>query len=209
MPDPKDFDLNYRPDAYWGPETLEKHFGSRITGEVRRRAVLDDLAEGNEPPAVVLASKLDEPNRRAFGAIHPMMMGGEYLPDFRAGEVEIARAVLNSTTMDVISVRARRTRTRIHYRIVDEYDGDIVYTAHPRTSHEPLTFRQMIRMIDRGYEGGLDGGARQMNYEIHPDPEKLAHFCKISSEFYPDLSAWFDTKNDEWLAKENAKLAKE
>lgn len=210
MPDPKKFDLDYRPKSYWGPETLEQHFGTRITGEVRRQFALGELALGLEPSAEVLATKLEEPERRSAGLLHPMMLGGEYLPDLAPREVEIARAVLDSTTMDVISVRARLVRTRIHYRIVDEYAGDFVYTATPRTSREPLTFRQMIRMIDRGYEGGLDGGAREMNYrEWNENPEALAHFSKISSEFYPALSVWFDTKNDEWLENEYAKAERE
>ena len=210
MPDPKNFALHYRPSSYWGPETLEQHFGSRISGEVRRRAVLDDLAAGNEPPAEVLASKLDESNRQALGAVHPRMMGGEYLPDFSEGEVEIARAVLDSTTMDVISLRARRTRTRILYRIADEYEGASAYPAHPRTSRNPLTLKQLIHMIDSAYEGGLDGCFRESNYEEgDSDPADLAHFCKISSTFYRGLSTWYDTKNDEWLAEEQAKLAKE
>lgn len=38
----------------------------------------------------------------------PSWMGGEYLPDSEPGEVEIARIVLQSTTMDVFSIRARR-----------------------------------------------------------------------------------------------------
>jgi len=39
--------------------------------------------------------------------IHPSFMGGEYLPDYRRDEIEIARIELESTTSDVISVRAR------------------------------------------------------------------------------------------------------
>ena len=43
-------------------------------------------------------------------------MGGEYLPGYRRNEVEIVRIELDSTTSDVISLRARpigRKRPRI------------------------------------------------------------------------------------------------
>ena len=39
------------------------------------------------------------------------------IPDLLPNEVEIARVVLKSTTMDVKSIRARRTKRRIVYRI--------------------------------------------------------------------------------------------
>ena len=144
MPHPKDFDLAFRPASYWGPVTLEQHFGSRIHGEIRRRLVKTDLAAGNEPPEYVLEAELDRPNLETLGALHPRFMGGEYLPPLKKNEVEIARAVLDSVTLDVISIRARLARTRIHYRIVDEYDGEsgveksdeafFEYEAHPKTS---------------------------------------------------------------------------
>lgn len=37
---------------------------------------------------------------------HPSFVGGEYLPDYKANEVQIARIELQSTTTDVISIRA-------------------------------------------------------------------------------------------------------
>jgi len=54
--------------------------------------------------------------REGLGAIHPSFMGGEYLPGYRRNEVEIVRIELDSTTSDVISLRARpigRKRPRI------------------------------------------------------------------------------------------------
>jgi hypothetical protein len=35
-------------------------------------------------------------------------MGGEYLPDYEEGDVEIARIELESTTADVISIRVKK-----------------------------------------------------------------------------------------------------
>jgi hypothetical protein len=40
-------------------------------------------------------------SRSALGRLHPSFMGGEYLPDRRDTEVEIARINIDSTTSDV------------------------------------------------------------------------------------------------------------
>jgi len=50
------------------------------------------------------------------------------LPDLAPTKVMIARITIASTTQDVTSVYAGRGRDRIHYRVVDEYEGD----THPR-----------------------------------------------------------------------------
>ena len=55
-------------------------------------------------------------------------MGGEYLPGYRRNEVEIVRIELDSTTSDVISLRARpigRKRPRIVYTLVDEHQTEL------------------------------------------------------------------------------------
>ena len=39
--------------------------------------------------------------------MHPMFMGGNYLPDAEEGEVEIARIEISSTTRDVTCVFAK------------------------------------------------------------------------------------------------------
>ena len=75
--------------------------------------------------------------RNSLGAIHPHLMGGEYLPSYLEGETEIARIELQSTTSDVISIRARGQDGIIHYRIVDEYNGEFILSTEtgPKTIH--------------------------------------------------------------------------
>ena len=60
-------------------------------------------------------------------------MGGEYLPDYRANEVEIVRIELQSTTADVTSVRARlvgRKDPRIEYRVVSTSTSLSSFSSH-------------------------------------------------------------------------------
>ena len=65
-------------------------------------------------------------------------MGGEYLPDRRDTEVEIARINIDSTTSDVTSVYAKAGKDRIRYRVVDEYNGDTLSEKRTRSSKRPL-----------------------------------------------------------------------
>ena len=100
MPNPKDYDLKYRPHSYWGPQDLETHYGARAKGELRRQAGLALLDEGIADEGM-LTSSLSDNERTAVGRLHPWFMGGEYLPDYMSNEVELARVTMKSTTMDV------------------------------------------------------------------------------------------------------------
>ena len=104
-------DYKQRPSSYWNDETLEQAILKNIKGDFRREEIRKALAAGNMEaiPEEILQEALSENVRSFTGRIHPRFMGGEYLPDLEASEVEIARISLQSTTFDVISIRARRT----------------------------------------------------------------------------------------------------
>ena len=199
MPDPAKYNLDYRPRSYWGPQEVRTHIGARVKGELRRQAAVADADAGCFDP-VVAAESLSEAQRSAAGAVHPWLMGGEYLPDLLPNEVEIARVTMKSTTLDVISVRARKTRHRIVYRIVNEYDG--TYALTRKTSVKPLTLRRLIDLMDHAVDGGLVGSARSCNYAGGTTAEEIYDFETAASAFYPQLGAWYDEANEEWLAEE-------
>ena len=119
-------------------------------------------------------------------------MGGEYLPHYLVGEVEIARICLQSTTSDVISLRARPSPEGICYRVIDEYEGQ--FTLPISTSLLPLTLAELIRQFDDGslheldWDGGLSLGYNNMNADGGSDYESLRHFTNISSSFYGRIS---------------------
>ena len=143
-----------------------------------------------------------------MGRVHPWFMGGEYLPDYLSNEVEIARVTMKSTTMDVISIRARHTKHRIKYRILDEYGdfwGEDHYVMRPATSLRPLTLKQVIDVIDLN---DLVDGPREENYDGGSccSPDEIFEFCTVSSAYYPELDRWFDEVNEEWREKQVAKL---
>jgi len=125
-------------------------------------------------------------------------MGGEYLPDFKREEVEIARVTLQSSTQDVISVRAKPTANRIKYRIVDEYETPSKIS--PASSSQPLSMDRLIRLMDSAIVGAYDGvswptgivwGPLTMNLENSDDPLELINFVEVTSEFYPELGGYY------------------
>lgn len=210
IPEFPGIDLTFRPRSYFWPLPLETHLLAQITGHERRELIRAALAAGDELPSEFVASTLDSDTREYIGRIHPALMGGEYLPELDDNEIEIARISLASTTADQISVRATRRKDAIGYRIVDEYPEDGPrYLCHYDRSQLPLTFGELVSMIDSAIEGG--GAAMShliWNMGNGGYPDELRNFVQVSSEFYPQLGdyyrrrvkAWFDenvTSEDE------------
>jgi hypothetical protein len=128
-------------------------------------------------------------------------MGGEYLPPLRPDEVEIARVTLRLVTMDVFSIRARRSGERIYYRLVDEYmeqEPPQRFVVKPLWAKKPLTMHQMISIVD---ENGLIYDYRDLNFD-GTNADGIFDFATASSEFYPQLAAYFDHQNRKWLEEQ-------
>jgi hypothetical protein len=191
-------DYSYRPPSYWRQETLHQ-LVANIKGAERKRTALQLIAEGRleEASNVILTDSLSDEERTRLGKLHPALMGGEYLPESDADEVEIARITMASVTQDVISIRARpdSVRKQIRYRVVDEYN--LQYRLKPEFSRSPLTLRTLIRLIDtaQSRDGRCIGlGIIQTQFECTELPaETFADFMDFTSEFYPGLSLhyWF------------------
>ncbi len=87
---------------------------------------------------------LPDEDQRTLGRLHPSFMGGEYLPNRRDTEVEIARINIDSTTSHVTSVYDRPSKDRIYCRVVDEYRGDTLSEKRTRSSKRPLSLGELI-----------------------------------------------------------------
>lgn len=190
-------ELSFRPASYFGPRSLRRHTASRINGRVRRGAVERALGAGEDVPAALLESTLDPDTLAAVTSIHPQLLGGEFLPPYAEGEVEIASVSLRSTTADQVSVRARMAGGRILYRVVDEYEGEYIADDwEPRSSCRPLTLGQLIGLIDAAYDvfeiahTNMEGGA---------DRESMEEFVTVSSAFYPQLELHYAEMLDAFL----------
>lgn len=224
-----EYDMQFRPASYFEIPDSDKQVLSRIKGE-RRRQIAKELLEGRHPEELdnldsrtlemlrgsLLAEELSEQERETLGKVHPMFMGGEYLPSSQADEVEIARLSLESTTADVISIRATQEEQGISYNIVDEYESE--FDFEPRESELPLTMGELVHLIDQaempGYgnqddsEKGLTDSFRNMNLMDGQDPTDLIDFVTVSSEFYPELESYYRDSAIEWAERVEAKRAK-
>ena len=121
-------------------------------------------------------------DRKVLESVHPMFMGGNYLPDTEDGEVEIARISIRSTTFDVTSVYAKPVDGAIHYRVVDEYGGETLQGPSSEVTSEPMTLGEfadffltawpLIEVLEANYEN---------------DVESALGFFTAESDFYPEL----------------------
>lgn len=200
-----DVDLGFRPKSYFWPLGLETHLLARIKGAERKAALkrLIDSGRLEEIPDWLAQSSLDPDERRGLGRIHPAFMGGEYLPNLMSNEVQVARITIASTTQDVTCVYARRGKSRIHYRVVDEYQGDTLSSPTIRTSTRPLTLGQLTSFFSAAWS---IFDVLEMNFaDDGYDLDEMQEFVVgVDSEFYPQLGALYRRKIADWAAERHA-----
>ena len=200
-------DINYAPQSYFFPMGLDKFLLATVKGTERRNEVERLIAEGRilDIEDWLAHSAIDESTRKLIGSFHPRFMGGEYLPNLGAGEVEIARIELASVTSDVISIRAKQRSGRIYYSIQDEYETN--FKIKPAWSKQPLTLNQIIDLVetatdkDYGEQSlglrALDEGYRQFDFNL----EDCRTFTRITSAFYPGLESYYKQAIETWYLK--------
>jgi len=180
----EDLDLEFRPKSYFRPEKLEKYLLSKVKGAVLRKQLKTLFDEGRhqEVRDLVGDAAFSVADRMALESIHPMFMGGNYLPDTEDGEVEIARISIESTTYDVTSVYARPEGGLIHYRVVDEYGGDTLQGPSETTTTAPMTLGEFADFFLTAWPL-IE--VLEMNFE--DDVEGALGFFSADSDFYPAL----------------------
>ena len=208
----RDVAYSFRPSSYWEiPGSPLELVLRNVKGTKRREMIRHFYEHGrlDQLVPVLAADELSDENREGLGAIHPSFMGGEYLPGYRRNEVEIVRIELDSTTSDVIGLRARRIsckQPRIAYALVDEYDTE--YKIRPAQTTRPLMLGQVITLLD-----DVDTDVSEREWLRHSwvlslnesnrtldngDPEPYRDFTRVSSEFYPELSKHYERLFDRW-----------
>ncbi|TFH72494.1 hypothetical protein E3V39_13085 [Gammaproteobacteria bacterium LSUCC0112] len=177
-------DLDYCPKSYFRPEKLEKYLLSKVKGAVLRKKLkaLFEAGRHDELRELLNDAALSVADRKALELIHPMFMGGNYLPDTEDSEVEIARISIQSTTFDVTCVYAKPAYGAIHYRVVDEYGGDTLQGPSETTTKSPMTLGEFADFFLTAWPliDVLD-----MNFD--DDVEGALGFFSADSDFYPDL----------------------
>ena len=213
------FDFDFRPSSYWDHPDPVTAILSNIKGQNRRRMVrslviAQSPAKHHEIPSGFFEPSLDAGTRSQLGGTHPSWMGGEYLPDYLPGEVEIARIVLDSVTQDVISFRARRRRNgrRMLYRVVDEFQepGGARWTCRPASSARPLSLGELIALVDGARNDDIEVGPGPLTDELRAgytmDPKEHLDFVTVESDLYPMLFSYYEKRAKEWLRREKLRL---
>lgn len=192
-------DLAYRPESYFWAKDSNIKLSSDIKG-AERKALYERAIQTNNVAlanSLIADPDLSSEERTSLGRIHPNFMGGEYLPDREDEEVEIARITIASTTRDVTCVYAKRGKNRIHYRVVDEYNGDTL-NQPTRTSSKPLTLKQLTEFFLKSWDliSCLD-----VNFESdgYPRDDVQNFIVDASSNFYAEFGTLITLKIDEWL----------
>jgi hypothetical protein len=217
------WDWDSRPDSYWDPPDFLTALTQNVAGEMRRRMIIDIVTGeaqkraarkfGGDAPAPellrevapgMLVDILSPKQRDSLARVHPQFTGGEFLPRYRKREVEIARLVLDSPRMDVVAIRARRSKDgRIHYRVVDEHEG--TFRWRPKTSAEPFSFRELVAFIDGIDDGGRPADVGYVDYlrnaavERGNPPEDVTGFVTVTSPLYPKLEPYYEAHARAWL----------
>ena len=200
-------DYTFTPESYWVDKEVLQALLRNVKGAERRKMIKSYYENGNFQELEESFSKisLSAEERFRLASIHPMFMGGEYLPDYERDETEIARIELNSTMADVISIRACLDEGEtIEYSVVDEHDGK--FNLWTEWSDKPFSLSELVDFIDRTeLEGssysGLSLSFNNSNAECM-DKEDLVGFTTISSEIYPDLEDHYGKVFTEWAGVE-------
>ncbi len=178
--------LLYRPRSYYGHFDAQTDLLTHVKGRARRQAIKNALEDGllSAVPDYIKASELHAEDRQALGRIHPMFMGGEYLPRLKPHEVEIARISIKSTTFDVTTVYAVQGTSRLYYRVCDEYNGDTLTGPTTRSSIRPLTMGQLVDFFLGAWDlmNVLEGNFIDGGFDTYDD---MLDFFDGESEFYP------------------------
>lgn len=129
----------------------------------------------------------------------------------RDHEVEIARITIGVVLPDAISICATWLGGRIAYGVVDEFLGFPAFELTPAVTRAPLTFAQLMRLIEsaqrRGLpERGLIAPFLEWHSECGADLWEVADSVRAESRFYPGLSGYCAREARRWLESRSGSL---
>ena len=185
MNQPNPLEYDYRPSTYWDPTLMVI---ANIKGDIRQANVIDRYHEGRMErlPSWFFAESLSEQKLEEAVSGSPSWAGGESLPDYLDGEVEIARLTLHPGPRDVIAIRARPSGDGIAYRLVSEWKkvrgSDLGESDSPLSQQELLGRLNQIRVGDEPVIGHWWSHSAELVGVV-----AAVASLKLSSVFYPRL----------------------
>lgn len=154
----------------------ESNSESQIDLNFRPKSYFPDIGSGSEGASWPMQTK---------DAVHSSNTGKRYLPTLEEGEVEIGRITLESTLGDVICVFAKSIGERIHYRVVDQYQGESLGSETTTVTMYPMSLKQFVDFFFSGWSlfDCLDTNCGD-------DLEDALAFFYCESRYYSDFDAY-------------------
>lgn len=195
----KRIDESYRPTNYFWAYDRGIRLASNIKGAERKALYERLLKEGDSGACdeLLTQSSLTVEQRRMANT-HPAFMGGEYLPDCDANEVEIARITIASTTQDVTCVYAKRVTGGIDYRVVDEYEGMTLDDETARRTSEPMALSELVQFFMAAWDLRMVLGANFVE-NGYPRSHARGFILDASSSFYAQFGDAMDNFIADWV----------
>jgi hypothetical protein len=207
------FDPNYRPNSYWKATDPLQAVLEGIAGTARRNLIKAYWEAGGMEHLddKILKNMLTEKERDELGRMHPYFLGGEFLSMNLPGEVCVVRIELQSTTFDVIELRARPLPDNtIGLRWSDEYQTE--FHAPYSSIQQPFSFTELVSFINNSYSEESPEPITTAYLSIQTEPGELEQlefytkFITFSSDFYPPLSHWATAEVTKWYWQRKSSL---
>ena len=195
------FDLNAGSVGLDDPKTVR---ASRRRGSARWSADEDDL------PSYLRTETLDRDFLQTLSRIGgPRARSGEDLPKLLPREVQLVGICASQTVHgECWEIVARPGAQRIRYRFNDEGDPDRVCGGRlvQQSSRRWPSMGDLIWMIDSSeFASGYTGLAFWCLYdqvsEHDANPADLIGSVSVHSQFYPQLSDWYELAFRAWVAE--------
>jgi len=150
----KPVDLFWRLDDYSFTVNANLQRVYDVKGEARRDLLLRYF-NGQLPfglPEDWLGPSLPRADREFLQLAYHHFAAGEFLPDRRPGEVEIARIVLETRPRQVVAVYARHEAPGWQVRLVDENGGQSLGAMTTLLAWRPLSRQDLVDFILDGFD---------------------------------------------------------
>ena len=133
---------------------------------------------------------------------------GKYLPELSSDEIEICRLVLESSSVDITSLRVKKNKDMYVYKIVDEHSSKFILPI--QTSIKTLKIKELIEIFDnceqsQGDNEPIDNTGLIKHIAIYEKienkmtSEEINQFIRVESSFYPEIRNYYSSMIEKWI----------
>jgi hypothetical protein len=184
-------DYDFRPDAVLDvDQDSALYVVSRIKGSNRQEMVIDYIQRGkaDELEPGLLRETLPREEIDALARLNATFLGGEFLPDFLADEVELVRLVMQTPHRDTVSVRARAAEDEAE--AADDHAAATFVTQVHERGEKRGKLRSLLGLF--GYERRSEANVREISTALYTRGVAIVPSLLKTPEGWPiELDEWF------------------